>query len=149
MLAKAIAYQGSDDIFINISRVHGTGKTSLYNIFEDLFGDVVTRVKPKHFYGEFLESKFINKTFLIIDEYNGHSQYINDELKALASKRSKIATDRKFKEMIDVQNTLTVVVNTNRLKINQENLKDLAFMTRVRITPFTHVWSEEEFPQWS
>ncbi len=101
ILAKAVVYRGADMIFFNMSRVHNTGKTAFIEILREIAGDVVTEIRTKHLYGEFVESKFLNKTLLVIDEYKGLSEYINDELKHLASKDATISADRKFKEHID------------------------------------------------
>ncbi len=150
LLVKGVILKGSDTIFVNYSRIHGTGKTSLFNLLEDLFEeDIVARVMPKHFASEFVESKYINKRYLMIDEYKGKSENINNILKQLASDRSKIPVDIKYESPRDVINTLTVSINTNRILFPDEFLEDTAFMARVKITPFIHVWRKEEYPNWT
>ncbi len=150
MLAKAVTMKGADIIFVNYSRVHGTGKTTLYNIFEDLFGDVVARAKVKDFQYQFFEATLVGKTLLLMEEYKGYSPTVNERLKEFASEKGKIEGSRKFKERnAKAPNTLAVVLNMNRLKINEEFLEEPAFMQRIAITPFTHVWKSEEYPRWS
>ncbi len=143
MIAKAVVYRGADYIFFNMSRVHGTGKTSFIQLIREIFGDVIVEIRTKHLYGEFIESKFIDKTLLVVDEYKGLSEYVNDELKHLASEDSTIPADRKFQSQVDVPSRLAVIVNTNRIRISERNLEDSAFMKRVIVTPFTHVWKED------
>ncbi len=150
MLAKAVLLKGLDYIFINYSRRHGAGKTTLYDIFEDLFGDIVIRAKVKDFYYQFFEEKLVGKTLLLLEEYKGYSEKVNEDLKAFSSVRGKIEGERKFKEKkAKSPNTLSVIINMNRFQFSQESLKDQAFKDRIIITPFTHKWSEDEYPKWS
>ncbi len=146
MLASGLAFRSDAQIFVLYSRDHGTGKSTFFNILENLFSkDLVTRAQPKQFYDQFAESKLIGKSLLILEEYRGGSPTIDETLKRLASKDSTISTNRKYKEYIDAPNTVTILTATNRLKYNTD---DKAFLRRLIVTPFTHVWKESEYPSW-
>ncbi len=146
MLASGLAFRSDAQIFVLYSRDHGTGKSTFFNILENLFSkDLVTRAQPKQFYDQFAESKLLGKSLLILEEYRGGSLTIDETLKRLASRDSTISTNRKYKEYIDAPNTVTLLTATNRLKYNTD---DKAFLRRLIITPFTHVWAESEYPSW-
>ncbi len=149
MLAKAFILKGLDYIFLNFSRGHGTGKTALFSIIENLAGDVVVRAKPKHFYNQFFESRLIGKSILLLEEYKGHSERVNEDLKQFSSVDGAIEGDKKFSTGVKAQNTLSVVINTNRIELNEQFLNEKAFMDRLVITPFTHKWVREEYPSWT
>ncbi len=150
MIAKAVLPRGEDIIFINYSRSHGTGKTTLFDVIDTLFGDVVARADIKDFYYQFFESTLIGKTLLLLEEYEGYSPTVNKKLKVFASDRGRIEGMVKFRnEKVKAPNTLAVVLNMNRLKLSEEFLEETAFMQRIVVTPFTHKWRKEEFPEWA
>ncbi len=149
LVAKAIVLQGLDKIFINYSRVHGAGKSSLFSIIGDLFGDVVTKATVKDFYYQFFEATLVEKTILLMEEYKGYSEKVNNDLKDLASVNGTLEGEVKFQtQKVKTKSTLTVALNMNALKLHESSLKDEAFMQRLVVTPFTHIWSKEEYPQW-
>jgi hypothetical protein len=144
IMAKSLTYKGADYIFINMSRVHNTGKTSFIEFLRELAGrDTIAEIRTKHFYAEFTESTFIDKTLLVIDEYKGLSDFINQELKHYASEEATIPADRKYQSHVEVTGKLSVLINTNRLRLPEESLAESAFMKRIKITPFVYVWKEK------
>ncbi len=146
MLASGLSFQSDAQIFILFSRGHGTGKSTFSNILESLFGkDLVTRVQPKQFFDQFVESKLLGKSLMILEEYRGGSQSIDETLKRLASRDSTISANRKHKEYVDAENTVTIITSANELRYGTD---DEAFLWRLRITPFVHIWKEQEYPRW-
>ncbi len=146
MLASGLAFKSDAQIFVLISRDHGTGKSTFANILEKLFGrDLVAKVQPKHFYDQYVEAKLEGKSLMIMEEYRGGAETIDESLKRLASEDSTIPINRKHKEHIDIDNTVTIITSANGLSFHTD---DQAFLRRLMITPFTHNWSRDEYPTW-
>ncbi len=148
LLAKAFIYNGLNYIFVIISRGHGTGKTSFFYILDTISGGKVIKVDPKHFKGQFFESRLVNKTIMVLEEYRGRYEVINDKLKEFASRTTSIEGDKKFETGVKAKNMLTVAITTNKAEFPWEFLVDLAFMSRVCFTPFVYYREGTPLPDW-
>ncbi len=148
MLAKAFIFHGLDYIFWNFSRTHNVGKTTIFSLIKKLAGDVVEIVKEKNFKNEYFESRLVNRTILLMEEYKGDNESVNEDLKQFASNETTIMGNKKYATRVEAQNMLSIVINSNTMALKDTFLKDKAFMRRLKVTPFIHIWETNELPSW-
>ncbi len=142
-LASVLAFKGRRLIFINFSRVGGTGKTTLLKRLSELFPGLVIWSEADELDGRFEKSALVGKNAILIDEFEGRKSSVKTQLKILASD-NKLRIEYKNGPVINIQNTLIVIVNTNTLLF--ENF-DTALSQRIVIIPFIMNFSNTDEPE--
>ncbi len=146
-IVSPLAFTGSRKIFVNFSRVGGTGKTTLLKrLSDELFPGLAIWTEADALDSRFEKSVLVGKSAVLIDEFEGKRSSVKTHLKNLAS-GNELRIEFKNGPTINIPNKLTVIINTNTLRF--ENF-DTALLQRLIIVPFIKNFKDNEKPEeWS
>ncbi len=145
-IVSPLVFTGSRRIFINYSRIGGTGKSTLLRRLSDLYLGLVAWTEADMLESRFEKSILIGKSAVLIDEFEGTRLSIKRQLKTLASDND-LRIELKNGPILNIKNKLTVIVNTNTLRFETF---DRALLQRIIVIPFIRNFRETDRPkEWS
>nr|AHA92079.1 hypothetical protein [Los Azufres archaeal virus 2] len=138
-LVAPLSFSGKREIYVNFSRLGGTGKSTVLHRIKEIYQDLAIYEESEVLGERFEKSLLVGKVALLIDEYKGRKE---NELKLLAS-NNELRVEHKHGAIINIPNRITVIMATNELRFSP----DMAFLSRLVIVPFVWNHPRQQLPE--